>query len=149
MFTEEQSKDYTHKIMEFLATANEDQDLTEAPQYTNSPIFEAELSEAQKSLLNEIRDQFDPENIDADRYILYESTNFKDDTQQGDDQFWAQYEDFFELRYDERDSMFEKILKLTQMVYDETGTMQETDVAVSPLGNNLTIQDAMTKEVLL
>ena len=147
MFTEDQAYDYTFKMVEFLATANGDQDNAEAPKYEHSAIVEENLSKAQKGLLNEIREEFDPENIDADRYILYEISNFKDDTHQGEDEFWANYEDFFELGYDERDSMIDKILKITKFVEEETGTEQEPDAAASPLGNNHTIQDA--NEVLL
>ena len=49
----------------------------------------------QKSLLTEIRSQFDPQEIVADLCILYEVTGYKDDSSQED--FWDQYMDFFEL----------------------------------------------------
>lgn len=57
------------------------------------------LTDEQKKMLNEIRQKFDPVNVVADTCILYEVTDFKDESAAED--FWEQYMDFFELGGDE------------------------------------------------
>ena len=65
-----------------------------------SNIFdESKLNEVQVSLLEHIRAKFDPQNNKADRYILYEITDFKEPCRNFDD-FWNEYEDFYEFGYD-------------------------------------------------
>ena len=53
------------------------------------------LTDEQKKMLNEIRQKFDPVNVVADTCILYEVTDYKDES--AADDFWEQYMDFFEL----------------------------------------------------
>ena len=53
------------------------------------------LTEEQRELLSEIREKFKPDEIVADLCILYEITNYKDESAEPD--FWDMYMDFFEL----------------------------------------------------
>ena len=62
-------------------------------------IYDAKHTELQRALLQEIQDKFDPEEIVADLCILYEVTNYKDESAEAD--FWDQYMDFYELGDDE------------------------------------------------
>ena len=70
---------------------------------------ESDLSSEQKELLDEIRNNFDPDSVDADRFILYEVTNFRDDASNAD--FWEQYEDFYHLGYDEKEVIIDKVFR--------------------------------------
>ena len=54
-----------------------------------------ELTEEQKALLQEISEQFSPEDSAADMSILYEVTGFQ--TESENFQFWENYRDFEEL----------------------------------------------------
>lgn len=54
------------------------------------------MTEVQKGLLKEIREKFDPQTNQADRFILYEVTDFKDECLEAAE-FWDQYEDFYQF----------------------------------------------------
>ena len=61
--------------------------------------FSDELLTAEQSiLLHQIREKFNPVEIDADRYILYEVTGYQEGNASED--FWTQYMDFFDLGED-------------------------------------------------
>ena len=62
-------------------------------------VADEELTEEQRELLSEIREKFKPEDIVADLCILYEITNYKDESAEPD--FWDMYMDFFELGDDQ------------------------------------------------
>ena len=54
------------------------------------------LTSQMRELLKEIRERFKPETDEHDKMVLYEVTNFKDESNCPAD-FWEQYEDFAEL----------------------------------------------------
>ena len=56
-----------------------------------------DLSEAQRGLIDEIRNNFDSQLVKIDTCILYEVTSFKDKSDMGKLLFWDQYEDYFSL----------------------------------------------------
>ena len=83
-----------------LVTMEDDADPLAAAGNSYLLVSDSKLTDEQKKLLREIREKFDPVNIVADTCILYEVTEFKDDS--ANDEFWEQYMDFFELGDDDK-----------------------------------------------
>ena len=104
---------------------------------------ESKLSQEQRDLLEEIRANFDPQNVDTDRFILYEITNYKEKSGnlQPDDAFWEQYEDFYDLGYDEKIGKLDKVMAGFANVSKSIGQVFKGNQDEPLVGSNMSIQE--------
>ena len=97
MIAEEEAQRKKSKSAQRLANARLSQILNEDSEYymTNKDITDdPNMTDQQKQLLLEIREKFKPDDIVADLCILYEVTQYKDESAEPD--FWEQYQEFAE-----------------------------------------------------
>ena len=98
MIAEEEAEKLRAQVIDSLANSTDgNSDALTHGRY--SAVIEEQLTDEQKELLEEIREKFDPVEVVTDLCILYEVTNYKDESAESD--FWEQYMDFFELGNDE------------------------------------------------
>ena len=103
MIQEDETEKRRELVIKSLARASNTDILTEPGQlYAQIDIETDErLTDEMRELLTDIRTKFKPETDVADRCVLYEVTNYKDNKNCPED-FWDLYTDFAELGNDEK-----------------------------------------------
>ena len=102
---------------------------------------DANLTDAQKQLLLEIREKFKPDDIVADLCILYEVTKYKDESAEPD--FWSQYQEFAEANMVDQLVRKDKLNKGDAQKLGEINAQRRNATRIDPEAQRELIQRAI------